>query len=239
MNMKLADIHIHALFGVDDGADTEEKMYRMVDASYKDGVRFLCVTPHFHPGYYGDNQASTKSAFSLLSQYVTAHYPDLTLALGNELHYSPNSITWLKEELCHTMNGTRYVLVDFGNNEQADVILGAMAKLLNLGYIPILAHAERYRKLERSFTDLMVLRNDGVIIQVDTQSLLGEFGRFELRRSHKMIKLGLVDIVSTDAHGLSKRPPNLSAAYQLIKTRYGAPLADNLCYHNAIQLLTK
>ena len=238
-HMKLADIHIHALFGVDDGADTEEKMYEMVDASYRDGVRFLCVTPHYHPGFYGDNGADTDHAFALLKSYVAEHYPDLTLALGNELHYSASSVTWLKENLCHTMNESRYVLVDFSNDEAASTILDAMTKLLGLGYIPILAHAERYKKLSRNCTDLMELQTRGVIIQMDTQSLLGDFGRFELRRSYKMIKLGLVDIISTDAHGLSTRPPNLSSAYQLIKAHYGPRVADKLCYYNAVQLLTK
>ena len=52
--MALADIHIHLLFGVDDGAKDEDEMHAILDAAYQAGTRVLCCTPHFHPGYFGD-----------------------------------------------------------------------------------------------------------------------------------------------------------------------------------------
>lgn len=60
--MFFTDIHIHALYGVDDGAKTEAEMQAIVDASYADGIRTLCVTPHFHPGIL----ATTKTMPKLL-----------------------------------------------------------------------------------------------------------------------------------------------------------------------------
>ena len=53
--MLLADMHIHALYGVDDGARTEEEMRAIVTKSYEEGVRVMCVTPHFHPRYSGNH----------------------------------------------------------------------------------------------------------------------------------------------------------------------------------------
>ena len=49
--MIFADIHIHALYGVDDGARNKIMMFKMIDAAYKDCTRVMCLTPHFHPGY--------------------------------------------------------------------------------------------------------------------------------------------------------------------------------------------
>ena len=45
-----ADIPFHGLWGVDDGPETEAEMYQLLDAAYAEGTRWLCVTPHFHPG---------------------------------------------------------------------------------------------------------------------------------------------------------------------------------------------
>jgi protein-tyrosine phosphatase len=59
-----SDIHMHLLFGTDDGAKTVEDMYEMVDASYACGTRFICATPHFYPGYFGDNRETSKTAFA-------------------------------------------------------------------------------------------------------------------------------------------------------------------------------
>ena len=64
--MFFTDIHIHALYGVDDGAKTEAEMQAIVDASYADGIRTLCVTPHFHPGYFGDNENHAETAYQRL-----------------------------------------------------------------------------------------------------------------------------------------------------------------------------
>lgn len=67
--MTYSDMHIHALYGVDDGAKTEEMMLAMVDAEYQDGVRFFCLTPHYHPGYFGDNRdAVLRGAVKIYAQ---------------------------------------------------------------------------------------------------------------------------------------------------------------------------
>ena len=79
--MPFTDIHIHALFDVDDGAKTESEMLAMVDASYADGVRILCVTPHYHPGYFRNSNANIDTAYSVLTEYVHKKYPDLELYL--------------------------------------------------------------------------------------------------------------------------------------------------------------
>ena len=72
--MGLADIHIHLLFGVDDGAKDEDEMHAILDAAYQAGTRVLCCTPHFHPGYFGDNYDKVNAAFKRLSSYVQKTY---------------------------------------------------------------------------------------------------------------------------------------------------------------------
>ena len=90
--MGLADIHIHLLFGVDDGAKDEDEMHAILDAAYQAGTRVLCCTPHFHPGYFGDNYDKVNAAFKRLSSYVQKTYPDMALYLGNELRYEPECV---------------------------------------------------------------------------------------------------------------------------------------------------
>lgn len=120
--MGLADIHIHLLFGVDDGAKDEDEMYAILDAAYQTGTRVLCCTPHFHPGYFGDNYDKVNAAFKRLSSYVQKTYPGMALYLGNELRYEPECVTWLRQGVCRTVNGTRYVLVDFSEAAPEKVI---------------------------------------------------------------------------------------------------------------------
>ena len=145
--MQFSDIHIHALYGCDDGAQMLEHMHQMVDFAYADGTRYMCLTPHYNPGYFGENFDKTNEAFQTLAQYTEEKYPDLHIALGNELRYNPGCVKWLTEGKCRSMNNSKYVLVDFFELEAKKNISDGLEKILNVGYIPVLAHAERYRDI--------------------------------------------------------------------------------------------
>ncbi|MDO4622423.1 MAG: hypothetical protein Q4B22_05680 [Eubacteriales bacterium] len=237
--MPFFDMHNHSLFGVDDGAQTEAHMCRMIDASYADGVRSMCLTPHFHPGYFGNNREKSEEAFRILQAYAAEAYPDLELYLGNELRYSPDCISWLDDGACRTMNGSRYCLVDFSEAESENKIVGGIDRLLNAGYHPILAHAERYRNLDRKCKAIHDMRENGVIIQVDAQSVLGGFGLRIQMRTKRILQLGLADLIGSDAHDTSHRPPELSLSFQKISAKYGTDYAESMFCHNAGKLIQK
>lgn len=229
--MIYADIHTHALSGVDDGAKTEEMMLAMVDASYQDGVRCLCLTPHFYPGYFGDNKDAVLRAYEKLCRKVQERWPELMLGLGNELRYERGCVSWLREGLCRTMNGTDYVLIDFFEGENAKYIHQAMEQLLNAGYIPVLAHAERYKKLREH--DIYEFKESGILIQVDTQSLFRRFGFSVQRRCRDLLKSQMVDFVGSDAHDLVNRSPELSRFYETVKRLCNEDYAVAICRKNA------
>lgn len=235
--MNFADLHIHALCGVDDGAKTESEMIQMLDASYADGVRYLCLTPHFHPGYFGDNYEKTDQAYEKICAYAKQQYPDLQLFPGNELRYGRGCISWLKEGRCRTLNHTRYVLVDFSERENEKTITAGLEHLLNSGYVPILAHAERYAKLDSRLKRIREFKENGVWIQLDVQSLYGGFGLTAARRAKAIMSNHLADLVATDAHDTQHRPPGLSGGYRYISRNYGESYAVALFYGNAIQIL--
>lgn len=235
--MEFSDIHIHLLSDVDDGAETEEEMYRILDVAYADGIRTMCATPHFHPGYFGHNQNRAADAFTKLADYAEHRYPNLKLYLGNELRYSPECIKWLDNGSCRTLNKTRYVLVDFSENEKSQKIIGGLEQLLNTGYIPILAHAERYWNLEGDIPSISDLRANNIVIQMDSLSIFGDFGFRVKRWSKKLLSKGMVDLVSSDAHDLKKRPPEISRCYARIAKQYGDEYALALCHDNAIRIL--
>lgn len=235
--MELTDMHCHMLFGVDDGPKTEDDMYRMVEAAYADGVRAICLTPHYHPGYFGENAGAADRALALLHHYAEQHCPHLRLFLGNELRYSQDCLSWLEEGRCRTMNQTRHVLVDFAQQESEGAILAAVEQLLNAGYIPILAHAERYRNLAVRRRRLSRLRENGVLIQVDAQSLFGYFGLRAQWRCKAILAGKLADLVASDAHDPGRRPPLLSKSYRYIAQRQGTAYAEAVCCKNAWRLL--
>lgn len=231
------DIHIHALCQVDDGPKTNEEMFSLIDAAYADGVRAICLTPHFHVGYFGDNTKKCELAFGELLDYVGKKYSDLKIMLGNELRYSEGCIPYLVTDQCKTMNQTKYVLVDFSETETERGIARGLERLLSAGYLPILAHAERYRALWGKLSFLSEYRSKGVKFQVDAQSLFGKFGFCTKRFAIQILKNRLADFVSSDAHDTHSRPPGMDKAYRYIEKKCSKNYAQAVCFETAMRLL--
>lgn len=234
--MESADMHMHALFASDDGAKTQEQMLAMVDAAYADGSRLICLTPHFHPGYFGDNRRASEEAYEILSAYAKEKYPDLVLVLGNELRYSKTCTQWLAQGQCRLLGPTHYLLVDFYETERADAIEEGLNRLLSAGYKPILAHAERYTELWGKRKRIRQLRSRGVKIQLDAGSVLGDFGFRTKMAAKGLLAEHLVDFIGSDAHDLEGRPPGIRKAYQYISKKYGEVYAHNVCCANVRRL---
>ena len=235
--MFFSDIHIHLLYGADDGAKNREEMFAMADKAYSDGTRLICATPHCCPTDFGDNRKSVETAFSELEQYCAEKYPDLRLFLGNELFCDSESSVWLKNGFCKTMNGNRYVLTEFPFGESEAMICKTVQNLLNSGYVPIIAHAERYPKL--SIARIRELRQNGVLIQINARESFRGSDFFEKHRLKRILSGKLADIVSSDAHDLNGRPPCLSKFYKLVSRKYGVEYAESIFRTNGERILTE
>jgi len=235
--MQFSDIHIHALYNCDDGANSLERMRKMIDASYLDGTRHICLTPHYNPGYFGENFSKRDEAFKLLLEYTKVKYPQLQIVLGNELRYNSGCENWLSEGHCRCMNNTKYVLVDFFEEESKKTISKGLDKLLSVGYIPILAHAERYKDIRGDDDFLKEHRDNGVLVQIDTRSIFGDFGLGARMFCKKLLRNYVVDFVSSDAHDLKKRPPGIKEAFEYIGKKYGKKYAEAICCINALDMI--
>lgn len=237
--MIFADIHIHALSGVDDGPKREEEMFEMIAMEYEIGVRFLCLTPHFHPGYFSDNKEESEKVFALLQAHCKEKYPDLVLALGNELRFHPRCVSWLNDGQGRTMNGTKYVLIDFSELESKEIIKKGLDCLLNAGYIPILAHVERYRKLLGDLEFIREYRANGVKIQLDAESLFRGFGIRAKKFCNMILEYRLADFVASDSHSHNNRIPvlDMQKAYAYIEKKCGEAYAKEVCCDNARQMI--
>ena len=96
-----------------------------------------------------------------------------------------------------TLNGSRYVLVEFPRLVAAPTVEQALALVVALGLVPVLAHPERYRccrvELARRWKDL------GSLLQVDGPTLLSSRPRGD--RARELVAEGLADIAAGDNHG--------------------------------------
>lgn len=223
--MFFTDIHSHLLYGLDDGVQSEDEMYQAVDAAYSGGTRGLCLTPHYHPGFYRYDESTLHNAFHKLKQYANTKYPDLELYLGNELYYSQGRLAQVGKGECRTLNHSRYLLVDFSSDESADKIEEALRRILACGYAPVLAHVERYSAFYGKTDRLRRLRDNGIVMQMDAGAVLGQYGLAPRLFGGRLLRHGLIDLIASDAHGREKIPSSLQRCYEYVCSHMDAAYA--------------
>jgi tyrosine-protein phosphatase YwqE len=76
----------------------------------------------------------------------------------------------------------------------------ALFELQVAGYIPVLAHFERYPFYHGDFEKVEQLRERNIKIQVNLGSLTGHYGPSVKKMAEELIKKGLVDFLGSDCH---------------------------------------
>lgn len=230
------DMHCHILPGVDDGARNEGSTERMLNIACEDGVDGIVATPHFAYGQEKETLEGIKRKYWKVRDLWKEMGRDKELFLGNEVFYSEGVVDSLNSGIALTMNGTRYVLVEFGVDAGPSYVEMAIQKLRYAGYHPIIAHVERYPKLKRVKT-LQGLIEMGAYLQVNASTLCGEHGFMERHRMMRLMKLGLIHFVATDAHDSRARRPKLKECTEFLQKELGEEKVRQIFEENPIRML--
>lgn len=214
------DIHSHILPGIDDGSKNMEETKKMLVIAAREGIRGIVATPHYEAGLDEEWLAKYREAYLQVLTLIQQKKLPIQLYPGNEIYYSDSMIEALGNGSIHTMNGTKYVLVEFPTYADYGYIERALRSLQNAGYWPIIAHVERYRAL-RDVKRVEALVDMGVYIQVNTSSVMGKTGWSIKMFCLKLMKKGLVHVIGTDAHGWEHRRPRVKLCFDYLDKKVG------------------
>ncbi len=217
----IIDIHNHILFDVDDGADSLEQSLIMLKEEYSQGVKKVILTPHFHLQHYENKPDAILDRFKKLKEVAAKEFPDMELYLGNEIMACNDISQLLDEKYVFTMADSRYILVEFYPSESYDRIEQFVSRVVNEGYIPIIAHCERYKCLQKRFGGVNTegmrhLIEMGAYFQVNCQSIYDRHRKFV----KKLIDNDLLHFVASDAHNLTTRGINWNVCVNSLKEKY-------------------
>ena len=224
----LADIHVHFVYGMDDGARTREDMEAMLDAAYADGITSLVATPHMTPGIKPFNPDIFRLRLEEARAYCRARGYPLMLYPGAELLYTPAIGQYAVDHCLPGLAGTEKVLVEFTPDISLREVEQALDMLERRGDRGIMAHIERYACLHTGKTAAKLKERHDVLFQVNAHTLLTERGYFRTRRIERWFREGLVDAVASDAHNVRTRPFLMSKAYRVLRERYGTEEAARM-----------
>lgn len=220
----MVDIHCHALYGVDDGAKTLEESIAMIRQAYSQGIEAIVLTPHYRHGMFEYPVDRIREHFTNLRQETEGMGTELYL--GCEYHVNSRLIDTLQKDDCFALAGGDFVLTEYAFDTEFSYIYGQTKNLISYGYIPVVAHIERYGCFLKNPKLCMELSNTGAYIQVNADSILGLDGKTAEKFCRKILKKGWVDIVASDAHGENVRACHLRECKEYVAKKYGEDYAE-------------
>lgn len=205
----------------------------MARIAWETGTGKIILTPHFSRRFKKRSAEWYREAFHSVRDAVRERYPELKIYLGSEAEFEVDLPELLNAGEVLTLNDSDYVLLELqpGMNERS--IVNAVYEMVRCGFTPILAHVERYEvfRKKKELTDRVI--DNGALIQLNAESVMGQNGFFTKRFCHDLLKENKVHFIASDGHDVKTRAPILGQCYRAAAKRYGTETADKLFYQNA------
>lgn len=191
----MIDLHSHLLPGVDDGSKSVEQSVKVLRRFAEDGITAVCLTPHMT---VSRADAGVPAAWdTALGQLAAAAPRRVALHRGVEMMLD-RPLTEAAASRRFTLNGSRYLLVEFTRLVTDIAVQNALTQVTRLGLVPVLAHPERY-----SCCTPEVVRRwkaaTGALMQVDATTIVMPRTRGD--RARALLAQGLADLLAADNHG--------------------------------------
>ena len=189
----MIDIHSHILPLVDDGSSSVDMSLDMLDEAYRDGTKEIVLTPHLAYAYGFENpNYKIKELFSQFKDIVEDVGIPIKMYLGCEFLYRSHESFERHFEDITTLNDTKYLLMEFYFDVEEEVILEAVQDVLDKGYIPVVAHPERFEAIQINPDIALEIVNRGGYLQMNKGSILGDYGSLVKETVYNLLNGGKV-----------------------------------------------
>ena len=237
----MIDWHCHILPAIDDGPETLAESLEMARILAAVGFRQVHCTPHAILGRFDNRPSQVRKATVLLQKELDATGIPLSLSPGMEYYLDEYFPVLLERP--QTLGDSRMLLVEIPSQASAELVLDNIERILQRGYVPLLAHPERSALLYREGSPLkgllqrllvlpsgpatgdedsivaalwMELQDKGSLFQGNLPSLSGYYGRRVQRRAESHLEGGLYHCFGSDGHGAESLQAQLLPALQAL-----------------------
>ncbi len=189
------EIHCHILPGIDDGAKDKDTSLHLINTYKSLGCPKIIATPHTMHGIYDNTPQSIEKAY----HQITPSISGIELSYSSEYMLDDNFDTLLNKEQVIPLH-KNYLLFELSYFQPPANLMEQVFKMGTLGYIPVLAHPERYSYYYRSIDIYKEFKSRGCLLQLNALSLTNHYGGECQNIAMKLLKDGLYDFIGLDTH---------------------------------------
>jgi len=204
----MLDFHNHLMPGVDDGAADLNESRLGLAAFRSQRVSDVITTPHIraslldHPRELEPFLVGLDSAWAALKDLATGEFPEMRLERGAEVMLDVPNPNLAEPKI--RLAETSFVLLEFPFMSIPSHSTPAIRNLVEAGWVPVIAHPERYRNMPGNHDLVEQWRDAGARIQANSGSLIGQYGTVARNIVWELLRRGCVDYLCSDYHSRGK-----------------------------------
>lgn len=233
----MIDIHIHILPDLDDGPAEMETSVGMGLMAASEGFTAIVSTSHGDEASLEGREMMEARLDAVREAWAGAGLK-IRLELGVEIFLRPGTLDQLKFGHLWPLAGSRYVLVEVPYQPWPVYADETLFALQLAGYVPILAHPERYTAIWTDPNKMFALAERGILAQVTAAALTGDQGPEVRKCAQTLLQHNLVQFMATDAHSTGLRSPRIIQALKYAENELGLDLARSLVENNPARILS-
>lgn len=195
------DIHSHILPGIDDGAKTTEDSLRLLRKMRKLGIRNFVCTPHVIEGIWDNSSETILRVCEKLNQDIrtTPELADVEIRAAAEYMMDDNFHMLLQQQDILPIKDEK-ILVEMSYLAPPENLFETIAEIQIKGFIPILAHPERYSFYHENLGVYEQLKAAGCFFQINMMSLTNYYGKEVHDCALWLLRQNMIDFVGSDLH---------------------------------------
>lgn len=201
----MLDIHCHIVPFTDDGARDVDTTLAMAREAVKCGYTGIFATSHYIIHDIENDNEEFRKNVEKLNELYKENGIDLTVYPANEIFFTNDMLGLIENKKVCTLADTKYVLFELPLFTKIIPmnVYDELNALQDKGYVPILAHPERYDFVQEDVDTLIPLIEAGVLLQSNLASINKKYGRKVAKTVKKMYKRDMVHFIGTDSHTTS------------------------------------
>jgi protein-tyrosine phosphatase len=189
----------------------------MARLAAREGIAAIAATPHVGRNFSTTAAQMERGVADLNRDFAQQGLP-VTVLHGGEVDLERLPSLTEEDVRCFSLAQTgRYLLVETPLSGWPLSLDRRVFELRSRNVTPVLAHPERNREVQRNPGILDAAVGTGALVQLTAASLEGRFGRRVKHASNRLLELGLVHVLASDAHTPAIRAAGLSRAIAALR----------------------
>jgi len=207
------DLHSHLIPAIDDGSKSMKESLKLLKEIEALGYKKVITTPHIMADGYRNTPTIIKEGLAKLQRSAQEEGIQLEIEAAAEYYLDDKFESLLQAGDILTIKD-KYLLFETSYFAKPMHLEEMIFAISSSGYVPLMAHPERYRYVKDYTLEYQRFKELGVMFQVNLNSFGGHYGKDAKEKALFLSQEGMIDFLGSDIHH-QKQAKSLATIFTL------------------------